>query len=64
MGRSLNQKERAKIVHKRFKACAYNSELFRERFSPDKSKFDEYNKFIEDINLYNKFFSYVARIEL
>lgn len=61
---NLKPKEKAKIVHKRLKACAYNAELYIKRFSPDKSNFKEYEEFILDINLYNKFFGYIMRIEL
>ncbi len=61
---SSNPKERAKIIFKRFKACGFDSKVFNNKFCPDKSKFDEYNKFIEEINLYNKFFGYLARLEL
>jgi len=64
MGRSLNPKDRAKMIYKRFKACSFDSGVFNEKFCPDKSKFDDYNKFVEDINLYNKFFGYIARMEL
>ena len=64
MGRTLKPKERAKMIHKRFKACSYNSELYIKRFSPDKSKFEDYEIFIYEINLYNKFFGYLARINL
>lgn len=64
MGRTLKPKDKAKMTHKRFKACRYNSAEFVDRFCPDKSDTDEYNKFIEEINLYNKFFGYLARIEL
>lgn len=61
---TLKPKEKAKIVHKRFKACGYNAELYIQRFSPEKSNFKEYEVFIADINLYNKFFGYITRIEL
>ena len=64
MGRSLNPKERAKILHKRLKACGYDTKLFKERFCPDKKDFKEYEKFVAEINLYNKFFGYIMRIEL
>jgi len=64
MGRSMSPKERAKMIHKRFKSCHYDSGVFNEKFKPDKSEFDEYNKFVEDINLYNKFYSYIIRMEL
>lgn len=64
MGKSLKPKDIAKMIHKRFKACGYNSEVFNQKFKPDKSNFDEYNKFVETINLYNKFFGYIARLEL
>ena len=62
--RTLKPKEKAKIIHKRLKACGYDVELFKERFGQDKSDFKEYEKFIADINLYNKFFSYIMRIEI
>lgn len=61
---TLKPKEKAKIVYKRLKACSYNVELFKEKFCPDKSDFKEYEKFISDINLYNKFFGYITRIEI
>lgn len=64
MEKSLKPKERAKMMHKRFKACGYNVELFKERFCPDKSSFKEYEKFINEVNLYNKFFGYIMRIEM
>ncbi len=61
---TLKPKEKAKIVHKRFKACGYDAELYIKKFSPDKSNFKEYEEFILDINLYNKFFGWITRIEL
>lgn len=61
---TLKPKEKAKIVYKRFKACHYNAELFKEKFCPDKSNFKEYEEFILEVNLYNKFFGYITRIEL
>ena len=64
MGRNLNPKEKAKIIHKRLKSCGYDAELFKERFSPDKKDFKEYEKFIDELNLYNKFFGYIMRIEV
>lgn len=64
MGKTVNPKERAKIVHKRLKACGYLTDIFRERFEPDKSNTVDYSKFIEDINLYNKYYGYIMRIEL
>lgn len=57
-------KEKAKMVHKRLKALGYNSELYIQKFSPDKSDFKGYEKFIDEINLYNKFYGYIRRIEL
>lgn len=62
--RILKSKEKAKIVHKRLKACHYDVKLFKEKFCPDKSDFKEYEKFIDDVNLYNKFFGYIVRIKI
>lgn len=64
MERTLKPKDRAKMLHKRFKACGYDSNIFKDRFCPDRSNIDEYNEFIEGVNLYNKFFGYLARIEI
>ena len=64
MGKTLNPKGVAKIIHKRLKACGYNTKLYIQRFSPEKSEFKEYEKFIDEINLYNKYFGYIIRIEL
>ena len=64
MGRNLSPKEKAKIIYKRLKACGYDVKLFKERFSPDKKDFREYEKFIDGVNLYNKFFGYIMRIEV
>lgn len=64
MGRSLSPKERAKIIYKRFKACGFNNILYIQKFCPDKSDFSGYEEFILNINLYNKFFGYIVRIEL
>lgn len=58
-------KDRAKIVHKRFKACRYDSKVYIEKFAPDKKEFKAYEVFVNDINLYNKFFgNYIYRLEL
>lgn len=64
MGKTLKPKEKATIIHKRLKACGYRVEVFLSKFSPDKSDFKEYEKFIDEINLYNKFFGYITRIEI
>ena len=64
MGRTLKPKGRAKIIHKRLKACGYDVKLFKKRFSPNKSCVSDYNRFIEDVNLYNKFYGYLVCIEL
>ena len=64
MGKSLSPKERAKIIYKRFKACGFNNKLYIQKFCPDKKDFKEYEKFIDDINLYNKYFGYIMRIEV
>ena len=64
MGRTLKPKDEAKIIHKRLKACSYDVKTFLDKFTPDKSNFKEYSKFIDDINLYNRFYGYIMRIEL
>lgn len=60
----MKPKEKAKIIHKRLKACRYDTKLFKERFCPDKSDFKGYEEFIADVNLYNRFFGYIVRIEI
>ncbi len=64
MRKNLSPKDIAKMVHKRLKALGYDSKLYIQIFSPDKKDFKEYEKFIDEINLYNKYFGYIMRIEL
>lgn len=64
MEKVLTSKEKAKQIHKRFKACSFDSKVFNERFCPSKKDIKKFDRFIEDINLHNRFFGYLARIEL
>lgn len=64
MGKPQKSKDIAKIVFKRFKACRFDSKIYNDKFCPDKSNFKEYETFVNEINLYNKFYGYIARIEL
>jgi hypothetical protein len=64
MEKPMSSKDIAKQVHKRFKACGYDNKLYCNKFCPDKTNLKEYHKFVDSINLYNKFYGYIVRIEL